>query len=180
MKQTKLIFAVAAFFFGIANLSAQTNTENVTLNVRLHPIQTLVINSNQKVVNLDYTNKNEYANGVTSEQQDHISIYSTGGFEISVKNDNTVISAHGKNLDANTLKIKAENGSQAINGSPEFQERQLSPNEQFIVKSNVGGVDKNFKVKYIGAGANTYLDNYVAGQNPTVYTTQVTYTIIAK
>lgn len=180
MKPTNLILAAFSFFIFTATLSAQNSTDNVTLNVRLHPIQSLLINPSQKVVDLDYMDKNDYLNGVSSEQQDHITIFSTGGFQITVKNDNSIINAHGKNIDASTLKIKAENGSQPIAGNPEFQERELSPTEKFIVRSNVGAVDKTFNVKYTGAADNTYIDNYVAGQTPTVYTTQVTYTIVAQ
>lgn len=180
MKPTNLILAAFSFFIFTATLSAQNNTENVTLNVRLHPIQSLSIHPSQKIVDLNYVNKNDYLNGVSSEQQDHISIFSTGGFEISVKNDNSTINQSGKSIEASTLKIKAENGSQPIAGTPEFQERPLSPNEQFIVRSNVGAVDKTFNVKYTGAADNTYIDNYVVGQTPTVYTTTVTYTIVAQ
>ncbi|WP_156104487.1 hypothetical protein [Chryseobacterium populi] len=46
--------------------------------------------------------------------------------------------------------------------------------------SSNGGVDKKISVEYKGAGANAYLDNYVAGQDPTVYTTELTYTIISQ
>ena len=42
------------------------------------------------------------------------------------------------------------------------------------------GVDKNISVAYKGAGGDAYLDNYIAGQTSTVYTTTLTYTIVSK
>ncbi|MBE4947986.1 hypothetical protein [Chryseobacterium culicis] len=161
---------------GFATLKAQ----NVTLNVRLKPIQTLVVNNAQKTVNLDYVTKDDYANGVTSVNADHLSIYSTGGFQVKVKSANAALQSGGKNIQSNTIQIKASAGSEAVNGAQYAQNVQLSPNETTLVSSSNGGVDKKINIEYKGAGANTYLDNYIAGQDPTVYTTELTYTIISQ
>lgn len=162
---------------GFATLKAQ---QNVTLNVRLKPIQTLVVNNAQKVVNLDYVTKDDYVNGVSSVNADHLSIYSTGGFQVKVKSANAALQNGAKNIQANTVQIKASAGSEAVNGAQYAQNIQLSATETTLVTSPNGGVDKKISIEYKGAGANAYLDNYIAGQAPTVYTTELTYTIISQ
>lgn len=161
---------------GVGTLSAQ----NVTLNVRLKPIQTLVVNNTQKIVNLDYVTKDDYANGVSSLNADHLNIFSTGGFQVKVKSGNSALQNGNKSIEANTIQIIATAGSDAVNGAQYAQNVQLSNNETMLVSSSNGGVDKKISIEYKGAGANTYLDNYIAGQDPTVYTTELTYTIVAQ
>ncbi|MDQ1095941.1 MULTISPECIES: hypothetical protein [Chryseobacterium] len=171
----KIIFG-SLVLFGLVTVNAQS----VTLNVRLKPIQTLVINSAQKVVNLDYTTKDDYANGVSSVNADHLSVYSTGGFQVKVKSANAVLQNGAKSIQASSIQIKATAGSEAVTGAQYAQNVQLSATEATLVTSTVGGVDKKINIEYKGAGANAYLDNYIAGQTPTVYSTELTYTIISQ
>lgn len=161
---------------GVGTLSAQ----NVTLNVKLKPIQTLVVNNAQKIVNLDYITKDDYANGVSSMNADHLNIFSTGGFQVKVKSSSAALQNGGKNIQANTIQIKATAGSEAVNGAQYAQNVQLSANETMLVSSSNGGIDKKISIEYKGAGANAYLNNYIAGQDPTVYTTELTYTIVSQ
>lgn len=154
--------------------------QNVKLNVNLKPIQTLVVNNAQKVVDLTYTTADDYKNGVSSTNTDHLNIYSTGGFQVKVKSANATMQNGGKNIDVNTIQIKATAGSDAVNGAQYSQNVQLSNTETTLVTSTKGGVDKKISIEYKGAGANAYIDNYIAGQNPTVYTTELTYTIVSQ
>ncbi len=64
-------------------------SDNVTLNVTLNPIQSLIVNPQQKTVDLTYSTKADYLNGVISKQENHLTVFSTGGFEIKVKSNNT-------------------------------------------------------------------------------------------
>ncbi|UFH32261.1 hypothetical protein LNP04_00745 [Chryseobacterium sp. C-71] len=161
---------------GVGTLSAQ----NVTLNVRLKPIQTLVVNNAQKNVDLNYVTKNDYANGVSSMNADHLNIFSTGGFQVKVKSGNSALQNGNKSIEANTIQIIATAGSDAVNGAQYAQNVQLSNNETMLVSSSNGGVDKKISIEYKGEGQNKYLDNYIAGQDPTVYTTELTYTIVSQ
>ncbi|WP_294201090.1 MULTISPECIES: hypothetical protein [Chryseobacterium] len=172
----KFIFA-AFSLIGFATVNAQ-NT--VTLNVRLKPIQTLVVNTAQKTVNLDYNTKDDYANGVTSTNADHLTIYSTGGFQVKVKTAGAALLNGTKTIQANTIQVKASAGSDPVNGAQYSATAPLSATETTLVTSTAGGVDKKISVEYKGSGANAYLDNYVAGQNPAIYTTELTYTIISQ
>lgn len=176
-------FLVAAIaVLGVTFTSqAQTTT---TLNVKLHPIQTLVVNPAQNQVDLNYQSTGDYLNGVSSTQEDHLKIYSTGGFQVKVKSasDNLESSSNAvtSTLAANTIQISASNGSEGITGAEFFStELQDNVNEGLIIKSTVGGVDKTFNVQYQGAGGDQYVNLYNSAENPTVYSTVVTYTITA-
>ncbi len=177
----KAVSVSLMMLFGIA---AQAQTDNVTLNVKLNPIQTLIVNPNQEVVNLEYSTKDDYANGVTSGAlADHLSVFSTGGFAVSVKSStaqltNSAPSQHG-NIDANTIQIIATDGNTPITSATNSQVA-LSNTDQTIVTSAYGAVDKTINIEYKGADANTYINHYIAGQTPTVYTTELTYTIVAQ
>jgi hypothetical protein len=176
----KMVIAAVAVF-GIAFTSqAQQQT---TLSVRLHPIQTLVVNPAQDNVVLDYVSTGDYAGGVSSQQADHLSVYSTGGFQVKVKSASedltSTSSAVTSTLAANTIQVIATNGSEALTGAT-FSTVNLSATETTLISSAVGGVDKTFNVEYKGAGADQYVNLYNNAENPTVYSTTVTYTITAQ
>ncbi len=179
----KQVFTAIVALLGLTSFAQ--NSESVTLNVKLNPIQTLVVNTNQKIVNLEYSSKSDYANGVTNTNENHLTVYSTGGFQVKVKTSGATLgnivegTTTGGTINANSITVTPSPGSNAIAGTA-YAAKSLSGEDQTIVSSKVGGVDAKISVAYKGAGAETYLNNYVAGQNPTVYTTQVTYTIIAQ
>jgi hypothetical protein len=174
-------FLVAAIaVLGVTFTSqAQTTT---TLNVKLHPIQTLVVNPTQSEVDLEYVTTADYSGGVTNTQEDHLKIYSTGGFEVKVKSASNNLES-GSNavtstLASNSIQVTASNGTQGIAGAT-FNPVNLEEDQNWIIKSTVGGVDKTFNVEYKGAGADQYVNLYNNAENPTVYSTVVTYTITA-
>ncbi|RAV30129.1 hypothetical protein [Sinomicrobium soli] len=175
----KIFFTAVVVLFGAGVQAQENSTDNVTLNVKLHPIQSLVVNPSQKEVNLEYYSKEDYQNGVAETKQDHLTVYSTGGFQVKVKSSGSHLTGGEANLNANTVRIEAAAGSNPA-GEAQYSARQLSADNQAIISSNSGGVDKNFNITYRGGDSNAYLDYYVAGQNPTVYTTSVTYTIVAQ
>ena len=167
---------VSVALLGFITIGAQ---QNVTLNVRLKPVQTLVVNNAQKIVNLDYVTKDDYANGVSSLNADHLTVFSSGGFQVKVKNANALLQNGSKHIKANTIQLKASAGTDAINGAQYAQGAILSANATTLVTSGTGAANKKISIEYKGAGANEYMDNYIAGQDPTVYTTELTYTIMA-
>lgn len=157
---------------------------DVTLNVRLHPIQTIVVKPAQNVVNLDYVTTTDYASGVTLDQNDHISIYSTGAFAVKVKSSTpTLESTHSgvsANINSSDLKITPSLGTgNQITGSV-LNTVSLSTTPQVLISNTVGGIDKNFNISYAAAGAGSYVNKYFNVESPTVYTTTVTYTIEAQ
>lgn len=157
--------------------------ENISLNVKLGPIQTLVVNSNQKNVDLIYSNKSDYANGVTNKNDNHLTVYSTGGFQVKVKSstvtlNNSIQAATENSIKTNSISITPSAGTDGLNEAV-YTQKLLSTKDQTIVSSKFGGVDKKISVTYKGAGADAYVNNYIAGQSSTIFSTVITYTIIA-
>jgi len=182
-----IIFATVAASFAQNSTPAteiQQRTDAATLNVILNPIQTLMVNSAQKTVDLEYKNKGDYANGVTSEQADHLTIYSTGAFAITVQSASNdiekVIAGKTQSISASTIKIKASKGSSNSLGGASYSSVSLSTKPTDLISSGTGGVEKNFNVTYSGMGANGYVNIYFNDEKPTVYTTTVTYAIVAQ
>jgi len=180
MKKTLLfsaLLAVTAF-----TATAQSSAE-VALSVTLHPIQTIEINSG-KSVNLDYVEKDHYTNGVTSDQLDHLSIYSTGAFAVNVrstattlKNPNTAVVT--TDIAAKDIKITPSLGSSELRGSV-LKTVRLSIEPQLLISNTKGGFDKKFNINYAAAGADKYVNKYFKEESPTVYSTTVVYTIEAQ
>src|SRR5690606_11722934 len=158
----------------------------VTLHCKINPIHTLVDNTQQKTVNIDYTTKDHYKDGVSSKQVKHLNIFSTGGFEVKVKSGGSELTNQGTagsngNIAASTIKIVATQGSQdALTEADYKQNVELSATDGIIVSSTKGARDKNIDIEYKAAGGDAYLDKYVANQTPTTFSTVVTYTIYAK
>lgn len=179
MKKT-ILFAM--FLGGVFAASAQTTVGTTTLKVNLYPIQDITVN--QANVNLDYKTKSDYLNGVGVNQKDHLTVYSTGAFAVTVNSSgaNLTNTINDDKISAADITITASKGSNAtaVNAAS-FTPVKLSKSAQTLIASDKGGVSKNFNVNYAASGAlNAYVNKYYNGQNPTVYTTTVTYTIAAR
>lgn len=187
--RTKLFMLLAAVLLtvGATNVYADgdngSKTGTVTLNINLYQIQSLVVNPAQKVINLDYKTKSDYAGGVSSEElSDHLNVYSTGGFIIDV----AASGANLKNGDiegmpTKDISIKATPGTTKSLDGAKSEEIELNGTEKFtLISSDKGGVDNNFNIEYKAAGDNKYTELVNNGEETTTYTTTVTYTITAK
>jgi len=174
---------ISVAFVGTANAQA-TETDNVTVNIRLKPIHTIVVTGNQKIVDLVYDTKEKYNAGVSSTQTDHLTIFSTGGFVVNVKSGKFVNSATGSTPidDQDAVKVQATNssGNDLSVTSPTVT---LSTSDQPFITSSLGGRDKKFSVTYSGAGGDAYLNKYdkdfTSEDGKNVYKATVTYTIVA-
>ena len=192
--KTKLLMLLAAVLLtvGATNVYAhersgdKANEGTVTLNIKLHQIQTLVVNPNQNIVDLHYTTKEHYKEGVSSEVlKDHLTVYSTGGFVINAKASDTDL----KGLEGNSsaiptadILITPTHGSNNPLEDATLTPKNLSgTTDVLLVSSTKGGVDKNFNIQYATVHKeDAYINKYVKGEDPTVYTTTVTYTINPK
>src|SRR5690606_12766593 len=108
-----IFFSTAVFFTAVSAAFAQDGpgaSDVATLNVILNPIQTIEVNAAQKNVNLEYRTISDYANGVSATQVNHLKVYSTGAFSVSVASDaNDIARAAGdETISASTIKVKAE------------------------------------------------------------------------
>ncbi|WP_313252709.1 hypothetical protein [Empedobacter sp.] len=186
MKKLAFILTIfCALVSGTAFAQNQTTTgpkpitATATLNVKLHPIQTIVIGGTE--VNLEYKTKDDYSKGVTSKMDNHLIVYSTGGFAVNVRseNENLVREVGEGEIPVNTINLVATLGTGNESGST-FSAVTLDTSDKNLISSTVGGTDLKFNVAYNGKGGDAYVNKYNNVENPTVYTTTVTYTIEAQ
>lgn len=168
-------FLATFLLFGFYGFKSHAQN-SVTLNIKLFPIQTLVVNPAQQDITLHYATKADYNTGVTSLQSDHLTIYSTSGFQVKVNTNERT--ANG--IPLSTISIIPSSGSNPIEQSHvEYQEKSLSNEEQPIITSTTGGVNKNFNISYKGSGANMYID-YSSSATTETYSYDVVYTIVSQ
>jgi hypothetical protein len=106
MKTKSFLITALIILSGILNVNsvfAQTtnNTDNVTLNIKLNPIQTIQVN--QKTVDIVYSKIDDYQNGVSEFRENHLQVFSTGGFFVTVKSNSDYLTSEN-----NTNKIDAK------------------------------------------------------------------------
>lgn len=184
-KKIFVAMLVAVMAFANSNLAFSQEvtagpSDNVTLNIRLNPIQTLLVTDGQKTVDLVYTTRENYQLGVTQRKDNHLTIYSTGGYEISAKTSGETFTGKITGPEVGTVTITPEDGSENPAGG-DYYALALSTSPQILAENSKGGVDAKISVTYKGAGLQKYLNFYQKeGLPPVVYTTQVTYTIVSK
>src|SRR5690606_2725185 len=142
----------------------------------------IVVNASQKPVNLNYATVNDYKNGVASVNENHLTIYSTGGFEVKVNSDDDKLSKTDNSTDiaSNTIKLTPSAGVRPLEETVTvYTPVALSKAGATLISSTAGGFDKTVNVNYAGAGNQAYINNYEKGKS-NLFTTTVTYTILAK
>lgn len=179
----KKIFLFAAFIFSTISIaSAQLGeTDDVNLTVKLNAFQSLIVNSSQKNIVLEYKDAADYWGGVSSGvQADHLTVVAAGGFVVNVKAED-LKSGEQHTIPASSIKVEAAKGSKELSGAT-YTNLSLKNTEQTLIASTSGGTGtgKTFNVTYTGAGEDEYVVKHVNGEQPTVYTTVVTYTIAAQ
>lgn len=180
MKTKSFLITVLIILSGILNVNsvfAQTTYDNVTLNIKLNPIQTITVNASE--VNLSYTDKAHYEKGVTSgELGSHLSIFSTGAFNVSVSAKDDVFQTDNVDSDipVNIVKITATGGIEETGQSGV----ELSTTPANLITSLTGGSNLKYNVEYITTHSEyAYINHYKNDGSNNTFTTTVTYTIIA-
>lgn len=158
-----------------------TNSDQVTVNIKFQPIQSIVVNSAQETVNLVYATKDAYFNGVSEKMVDHLTVFSTGGFVVNVKSDGDFKRGDGTMvIPAGDMKITVENGTDTETGN--FTTQSLSTSDLPVITANKGGNELKYSVTYDNTSAGSgygYIDRYIHPDSPeSVYTAEVTYTIV--
>lgn len=179
--RTKNILSIAALIICglvcVNSVKAQVS-DNVKVNIKFKPIQSIVVNSAQKTVDLVYATKDNYANGVSAEMLDHLEVFSTGGFIVTANTDGDFTRTGGGTIPANNVTVIATHGTSTTIGT--FTNVGLSTAPTTLITADEGGTALNYNVTYDNtAGAsNVYINNYIHGDSPeSIYTATVTYTI---
>lgn len=164
---------------------AQSHSGAVVVNIRFLPVQTIAVQSSQKTTDLVYDTPEDYENGVSVTHGDHLTVFSSGGFQVSVAaGDDHFKRVEGSEvISLADVIVRAGNGS---NSGPHtiYTEAALSVTPSSIIESEEGGKDLKYNVTYdnrIAGSANKYIDKYVKADGvETVYSAKVTYTITTR
>lgn len=182
----KKFILLAAVLFSVTTIvkaeGTLGNNDNVKVNVKLNPIQTLFVNPDQKNIDLEYSTVGHYSEGVEATMNDHLTVYSTGAFVVKVNSDvdNIKRQKGDQTILASTIKVTAKDGDTNKLDEASYNSVSLSTTETNLISSGVGGVNKNFNITYAGLGGDGYVNNYYNDENPTTYTVTVTYSIVAQ
>lgn len=176
----KRFIHIVLFYFLTLGISFG-QSDNVTLNIRLFPIQIIEVNPSQEIIYLDYETTADYANGVQLEQPDHLSMFSTGGFVVKVSSTDVNMTAeNGQVIPVSDIIITPREGIQNPLIGASFSPATLSSEATTIITNNTGGINITFGIHYQAKGNNEYVDKYVDTGNPTVFSTNIVYSIEAR
>lgn len=169
-----------AFHFECAR--AQSNSDGVKLNIILHPVQTITINSSQENANLEYLTKEDYKTGVVATYDDHLTVTSSGGFQVNVASskENLTHPNSTVSIPVSDISISAITGTDN-NMINIFDNVILSTKPESLIRSGTGGRNIKYSITYDNSAgsADKYL-NKNPGTEEIVFTTEITYTITSK
>lgn len=176
-----VLFIISSVLGVNAVYSAGPTEANVTLNIKLNPIQTITVNpdADHKKVELIYTTEDDYNDGVIVVRTKHLKVFSTGGFQVKVKSGEFLSNGIAtSNIAASDVTVKATASGHTIVNS--VSEPVALGTEKPFITSTQGGRSLEYDVTYNNElGKNdAYINHYQLKGNNT-FTTTVTYTIAA-
>ncbi|WP_294079443.1 hypothetical protein [Proteiniphilum sp. UBA5384] len=194
--KTKNFLLIAAFIICglvcVNSVNGQTpptqTADEVTVNIRFKQIQSIVVNpaEEHQTVNLDYFTLQNYQEGVSVTKNDHLTVFSSGGFQVKVKAESPAFTRMGgsETIQLSDMVIQASNGSgnDKTYGDGGLPLVNLSTGEQSLIGSSTGGGNLNFNITYDNTVAGNefkYINNHVRPEETSVYTATVTYSIVA-
>lgn len=150
--------------------TAITPTKNVTLNVKLLPVISLEIADGVEVINLVYKTADDYKDGAVNERKGHLKVISMGAYAIKAKAESDLVNPKGT-IGAGDITLTVGTGTA----------KALNTTGIDLVSSDIATLPTGtlYDITYRGKGNNEFVTKYISGENPTIYTTQVTYTVEA-
>lgn len=92
-KGSLLAALLASFLLLSVQLSeAQSASAQVTVSIRFLPVQTIAVNSSEKVADLLYASTGDPGNEESVTHEEHLIVFSSGGFQINAEDDFTMLS----------------------------------------------------------------------------------------
>lgn len=170
---------VSFVFFALPHLMfAQVQNGSVRLNVVLSQVQSLTVNQSQGQVDLRFSRKEDFRDGVDINERNHLNVFSSGRFVVKVSAQSDLQRPGGRAIPASTIAVTpmATGGITQVPGMTTANNVSLSPREsRTIIKSPTHGtIATSFDVLYHASG-----EGYALLDNGT-YSATVVYTIEAE
>ncbi len=174
---TACVILLTAF---LSKKATAQNGSSAVLNIVLHSVQTIEVGGTDKNVSLEYKTREDYGDGVSVNRENHLKVYSTGGFTVNVRTSDLQLksTANTKSIESGDITVSAAKG--AANGMEVFTSApvQLSGSDTAFITSATGAESKTFDITYAAKGDDKFINHFTKDQNPTVYTTEVVYSIL--
>jgi hypothetical protein len=170
---TGALLIVALFSVNGVMADAPGTTNGTTkVNIVLNGIQAITVSGSQ--VDLVYTSIENYNNGVETDIDSHLTVYSVGPFAVKVSSDG-IFKKDDNSISAGTVTITAEKQESSPGDlNPVEITTGSAITEQALITSGVGGFNKKYNVKY----RHDFADDATAFENELgTYTAIVTYDI---
>lgn len=185
----KIILFAAILFAGVSVVKAEGGVigeGDVKVTLTLQPFQSIVIggtgddgSSTGNNVNLVYKDATDYSEGVTTTMKEHLSVVAAGRYAVKVKAKTGVFnqSSGGATYDVSNITLTAKANTEGAKAGSSID---LSTTEATLIASDTGtGTGVTYDVAYKGAGDNQYVE-MLKDNAETIYTTEITYTIVAE
>src|SRR5690554_2224455 len=165
------------------------SSDQVKVNLKFAPIQSIQVNPNQNEINFEYDSPEDYVTGSidnkTQTVEDHLTVYHSGGFKVSVTSTGFSSGDTGDPISDEHVKVIAAKGSTIAEGRDNFNfdnTPSLTAGTHDFFSSTGGGIGLTFNVTYEHDGwksEDTYID-FTNGTEASTYTADVTYTIVSQ
>ncbi|ERJ61405.1 hypothetical protein [Sphingobacterium paucimobilis] len=159
----------------VGTVGAQTN---VRLNIVLNHVQNLTVHPEQNAVTLTYNDLEDYRRGVEVVKNSHLTVFSTGAYEVKVKLANEeFVKLGGQPTDRLLMphiKIKAR--PVAAGQKVSLTTGELSTVGGRIISSAGPAFDVAYDVTYQGPGGEELI-RYAEQNKSVVFTNDVLYSI---
>lgn len=180
MKRKNLFFVSALILFGLTNVNSAKAQDQVTVNLKFKPIQTIMVNDGLEEVNFLYETPDNYQSGIAPIKVfDQLTVNSSGPFIVNVVSTDFVTDVVGyEPIPASDMTVIAEKGTGNHRTGTSYvtPSVELSTGQVPFITSTGGGMGLNFNVQYENTGFDeTYVDMLTNAE--TTYTATVTYTI---
>lgn len=184
--RTKNFFSIAALIICglvcVNSIKADGTSDDVILNIKFKPVQSITVTAAQKPVDLEYYALADYRDGVSKTLTDHLTVFSTGGFVVSVSTTeaNFVRSAGGTIPVGDVIVTAADGSTSATNPSFTPVDVTLSTTATPLITTTAGGNEIKYNITYdntAAGGTYNYINKYRHDDATSVYTATVTYTI---
>ena len=168
------IFAVLLFCacLGITNTTYAQASDNATLNVVLADVRSIKLNPAQSTVQLNFKTASDYQNGVVENQNAHLEVMSTGGFQVKVRSSGLSLVNGINTIPVSTISLVPSLSSGYVDMGASFQTVTLSPTQQQMISTPNGTTKIVFDVRYMASGGQPYIDKKAG-----TYVTTITFCI---
>lgn len=169
---TKYIIPLIFTLVGFSSLAQETTTSK--LSVQISNVQSIRINEQQQNVEISINTIEDFRNGKSSRNADHIEVMSNGKYEIRVVANGHLLKGDSR-IDIDQIKLTPNFGTKGRSTNDiNFFPIDLSLENSKIITSSKGDIIRSFNIEYHLKGNDQLLDSESGN-----YNTTVTYTIIA-